>query len=321
MKNVLMLGLKLGLKHRSRLICFYKQRFNLLKHFFMGAWGGLFLFLWACDSGFKASELVQNYITISSPSPINRANMASYSLSGTCFYNEQPVTIHIKSQTGDSSSPPPNLSTCTNKEWSVNNLNLSDLSNGNVTIEVIHLNPSGKGYSVKEVVMKTSEGAAVSINRSHLPHITHGAANTYTLTGTCTEVDKDVIVEVSDGTNSSSFSSSQTSCEVASPVGDWSTSFDHSLLSEGTLTITVTHTSSTISDTVEIIKDVTPPSVTIANTAGERVSTETYALSGTCSELNEDVNVTLTDISSRKILQTASCTENSGSGPVGDCKF
>ena len=200
------------------------------------------------------------------------------------FYNEQPVTVHIKGQTGDS-SPPPKLSTCTNEAWSVNHLDLSDLSDGDATIEVIHLSPNGKGYSVKEVVEKTSEGAAVSISRNNLSSITHGVASTYTLTGTCTEVNEDVAVEVSDGTHTETPSPTP-SCQAANPVGEWSTSFDHSSLSEGTLTITVTHTSSNVSDTVEILKDVTPPTVTIANTAGERVSTETYSLNGTCSEID-----------------------------------
>ena len=241
--------------------------------------------------------------------------MSSYSLNGTCSYNEQPVTVHIKGQTGDP-SPPPKLSTCTNEAWSVNHLDLSDLSDGNVTIEVTHLSPNGKGYSVKKVVKKTSEGAAVSINRNNLSNITQGVANAYTLTGTCTEVNEDVTVEVSDGPHTET-PSPQPFCQAASPVGEWSTSFDHSSLSEGTLTITVTHTSSTISDTVELIKDVTPPSVTIANTGGERVSTETYSLNGTCSEIDSDVGVTLTDSSPREITTTASCTNNSGNGQSG----
>ena len=107
-------------------------------------------------------------------------------------------------------------------------------------------------------------------------------------TGTCTEVGKEVTIEASDGAHTIT-PNPQPSCQAASPVGVWSTSFNHSSLSEGTLTITVIHMISNISDTVEIIKDVTPPSVTIANTAGEIVSTGTYSSSGTCSEIDDYV--------------------------------
>ena len=250
-------------------------------------------------------------ISISSPPPISRANMSSYSLSGTCFYNNQPVTAYIKGQIGDSTIPP-KLASCTNKAWSVNHFDLSNLSNGDITIEVVHLSPNGKGYTVKATVTKSLDGVAVSIDKNNLSNIVPGVASTYTLTGTCTEVGEDVAVEVNDGTHTET-PSPPPSCQAANPVGEWSTSFDHSRLSEGTLTITVTHTSSTTSDTVEIIKDVTLPSVTIANTAGERVSTGTYSLNGTCSEIDSDVEVTLTDSSPREITTTASCTNNSGS--------
>ena len=300
---------------------FYK--FCFLRVFIVGIASGIFLFIFSCDAGLRASKIFENnYITISSPSPINRANMLSYSLRGTCFYNGQPVTVHITGQTGDPLLSPKG-STCTDEKWAVNDLDLSSLSNGDVTLEVIHLDPIGKGYSVKEIVIKSSEGAAVSINKNNLLNITHEASNTYPLTGTCTELGEDVSVEVtdSDETNTLKLSSSSP-CEDpnpqdADPLGEWSASFDHSGLSEGTLTVRVTHSSSDISDTIEILKDVTRPTVTISNTGGERVSTETYSMSGTCSEVNGNVEVTLTDTSSpsaKEITQTASCAENSGSG-------
>ena len=143
------------------------------------------------------TPLVEGYVTISPLTPINRANMGSYSLNGTCFYNGQAITIHIKGQMGDPALPP-TLSTCVDGEWVVKDLNLSDFSQGNVTVEVIHLDPSEKGYTAQGVVIKTSEGATVSINRNNLLDIIHGASNTYTLTGICTEIGEDVTLEVSD---------------------------------------------------------------------------------------------------------------------------
>ena len=126
--------------------------------------------------------------------------------------------------------------------------------------------------------------------------------------------------KMSDGTNISRPSfpppCQDPDLQDSSSLGEWSTNFDHSNLSEGSLTVTVTHSSASISDTTEILKDVTPPSITIANTAGERVSTGTYTLSGTCSEIDKDVNVTLIDSQEppRKIPAAATCTNNSGSG-------
>ena len=115
--------------------------------------GGFFGLILSCDTGFKASKLIESYVTFSPLIPINRANMGNYSLNGTCFYNGQPVTINIKGQIGDPTLSP-KLSTCANQKWAVNELDLSDLSQGNVTIEAIHLNPKGKGYAAQAVVIK-----------------------------------------------------------------------------------------------------------------------------------------------------------------------
>ena len=76
------------IRNQNFLIFISNPLLHFLKLLFIGGrsgvWGGFFLFLVSCDSGFEASKLVFNYITISSPSPINRANMSSYSLNGTC---------------------------------------------------------------------------------------------------------------------------------------------------------------------------------------------------------------------------------------------
>ena len=90
--------------------------------------------------------------------------MGSYSLNGTCFYNGQAITIHIKGQVGDPTLPPKPF-TCTERKWIMNDLDLSNLSDGNMTVKVIHPNPSGKEYTDQKEVIKNSEVAAVSINK------------------------------------------------------------------------------------------------------------------------------------------------------------
>lgn len=212
-------------------------------------------------------------VTIDTPSNITSANVANYSLSGSCSENGQNVTLDINST--------PLTIVCSSNSWTSGTLDLtSHADTPNFTITADHASSEGSNAIQASVtITKDTTSSIVTINTPST--ITAINETDYELNGTCT--DNGILVDIF--INALNF---QTNCSG----GTWSTgSIDVSSLSDGTLTVTADHNTATQATTT-VTKDTLSPTVTITQYSNINLSNETsYTISGACSEVGVDVDL------------------------------
>ena len=199
-----------------------------------------------------------------------------------------------------------------NGEWSIGSFDISSLADGSLTVEISYSDESGNEVSQTHTVTKDILAVAVTI--ADPSNILKGDPNNYSIEGGCTENGREVTIEVTDGSQPVT-PSPQPNCQSA----QWSTTIDHSSLSEGDLTITVTHEDAdggSFSIDQGILKDLVDPTMSLSIAEAINHSTETnYSLSGTCSDVEGRVEVILTDSDGtpNTALTEVACADNSGS--------
>ena len=175
-------------------------------------------------------------VTINTPTQITSSNETNYTLTGTCTDNGIIVDIFI-----DSLNIQPN---CSGGAWSTGILDVSSLSEGTLSITADH---NGATQASSSVLKDT---LSPEVTLSTPPNISLGNELSYLLSGTCSENSTNVDLDIGGITLSVSCSSNS-----------WSSgSIDVSSLSDGSIVITVDHsTAPQVSTTVS--KNTSTPSI------------------------------------------------------------
>ena len=256
-------------------------------------------------------------------------NAGTYTLSGTCTENGQPVTVSV------GGVPPGTQPTCSSGNWEVTSLDVSSLGTGEITITADH-STGGGTLGAPQVSKKVDKLPSVTVasNTSVINDKT-----SIDLSGTCSEAEQTVTIKlVGEGKSDSdaltsaganggagincavgntwTWSSVDISNRVKFPTGPLTITADHSvslgsspaktygapskkITVKRNPVVTITHRP--VPDPDNSVLPVSAPHITNGNMAD-------YPLSGTCTEDGEDVKVTLSRGVEKLLLTTVSCT-------------
>ena len=218
-------------------------------------------------------------VSIDPLSIINIANVASYSISGTCSENGEDVVLTIDAFSATVS--------CATGVYSFPSLDLSSVAdNLALGIQVYHSDDFGNGVTEVETVLKDTTAPTVAITSPVAINI--ATESSYSFSGTCSE----------DGSLSGTLGSVSISGTCSSGAFTIA-SIDTSAESDGTLSIslTITDLAANPADapaTANVEKDTVAPSVSLDPLDEINATNHTsYGLTGTCSENGQDVNLTI----------------------------
>lgn len=130
-------------------------------------------------------------VTVNPPLAVNQANQSSYSVSGTCSENGQPVTVTL-TDAGAAHTVTPAAPTCTGGTWSITGINVGALNDGPITIAASQTNGNGTGTG-SGTANKDATAPTVTVTA---PPIDAGNEHHYVPSGTCTTGDGDVTVTI-----------------------------------------------------------------------------------------------------------------------------
>ena len=243
-------------------------------------------------------------VSISASAPnISAATQASYSVSGTCSENGQSVTVTLAD---DSQTLSPSASvSCSSKQWTAG-FDATSLAEGSVTIAAATQDSSeNASFEVVKNIVKDVTLPTLTLSQNPLPAINASNLITYSLSGTCSEQGQEVTLQIENnqhGVSSNRLTiATQPSC---TSNGQWSLPVDASRLADTTgsggyvVSITITHSDQAGNPRVlsaKTAKDSTMPTVQIT-TFAPYIMTSTqaaYAISGTCSEEQREITVSL----------------------------
>ena len=233
-------------------------------------------------------DTVAPTVAITTPTIINNANKASYTVSGTCSESTRAVSVSVG---GISSTP-----TCSGTAWTTT-LDVSSLSDGSVSITANHTDAAGNSATQASTsVNKDTAVPTVAITSSTAINNTNKAA--YPVSGTCSENGRTVSVNVG------GITASPTCSALA-----WSTTVNATSVSDNaSVSVTADHTdvagNSAIQATASVLKDTVLPTVAISSAPTiNNTNKSAYPVSGSCSENGRTVTVSVGGISS-----TPTCT-------------
>ena len=228
-------------------------------------------------------------VTIDAPTVVNLANVANYSLSGTCSEELETVVVTIAGL-----SPNP-TATCSSSTWTMTALNLTAVSDSaSLTILADHSDSVGNpAIQASASTLKDTSVPSVAINSPDPINIAN--VSSYSIAGSCTDSGREVTVSiggVSPSPQPLCFANAWIVNSInLSALADSSTvsiTADHSDVAGNTATQA---SASTIKDTVAPTVSLnTPAPITLSNV-------NSYSLSGSCSENGQEVTVELGGVS------------------------
>ena len=260
-----------------------------------------------------------------SPPNILATNQASYSVSGICSENGRNVTVTLAD--GNKTLSPSAPVSCDSHQWTAG-LDVSSLAEGKVTIAAAMQDSSGNASAeVVKSIVKDVTLPTLALSQDPLPVINVSNLSAYALSGTCSEQGQEVTVQVANRDGGGALSNqvsiaTQPSC---GGNGQWSLQVNASGLADTVgktghvISITITHrdqVSNSALLSVSTTKDSTLPTVQITTFAPYIVASTqaAYTLSGTCSEAQREVKVSLANPSNAATAATPStqprCQEN-----------
>jgi hypothetical protein len=225
-------------------------------------------------------------LAITSSTAVNSANVANFSLSGTCSSVGRPVNLSAGSFTA--------TTTCTNSSTWSTVANLSSLQQGSILLTASQTDTVGNTSSANATLTKDTVVPTLTMN---VPSgVTAATASSVTINGTCSENQRSV-----------SISGSATATATCTS-GSWNTNVNLSS-SSGSAALTATQSdlagnSSSVTNSVTITPVV---NIQSASSTINRANVTAFSLSGTCSVLGQPVS-----LSSGAFSSTASCS-NGGS--------
>ncbi|MDA9189407.1 choice-of-anchor D domain-containing protein, partial [bacterium] len=230
-------------------------------------------------------DTVLPVVTIDALTLINLANRATYSLSGTCTDNGQVVTVDI----GGITPPAP---TCGAGVWNIASVDLSALADSPplVAVSADHVDTVGN-VAIQATSSVTKDTVIPTITINALSGINEDNANSYSLSGTCSENGQSVTIVV--GTISPVFAPVCSSNAWAVTGLDVSSEGDNLNLPV-TADITDASGNPATQATSTVVKDVIDPNVAITTTTTiNNLNRAAYTVSGTCDANGQEVTVSV----------------------------
>ena len=256
---------------------------------------GLGVFLASCESGTGDKEKITPFSMNSLDSIIVGTDQGIYPVSGTCHEEGTVIAVtvndtFINNTPAVQPSPSP---TCSSKAWSTT-VDVSSLNDGTLTVVAVY----GEGdFTQEKTVSKDTEAPTVVVSSSD--NISPATKNTYGISGTCSENQREVGLTLSDTGGTSLSPPSQTICSSKIwTVSSWNVSS----LADGNITLTFSHSDAAGNSTKQtktIIKSPSDIRVTVGAVSAINISNvAAYSLSGTCiagasSNNSEAVTVTV----------------------------
>ena len=154
-------------------------------------------------------------LTLTSPVVMNNANQSNYSLSGTCNENATVITVTVQGQT-------PLTFACASSAWTVSGDFTSLTDNPQIGVSASVQDAHGNTATQTASFAKDATLPLVTINT--LVELTDSNKAAFSLTGTCSENTKEVVVSA----NSAITPSTQPTCQS----NGWTTSLNLSTLTE-----------------------------------------------------------------------------------------
>lgn len=248
----------------------------------------------ALNSGLASTTVVKNTslptVAITSSPMINNSNRTAYPISGTCSENTRAVSVNVG---GVNASP-----TCTTGAWSAV-LNVTAVGdNASISITANHIDAVGNSaIQASTTVLKDTIIPTVAITSS--PTINNGNRAAYSVSGTCSENTRNVVVSVA-------AVSSTVTCNALA----WSAVLNvTAVVDSATVAVSATHSdtagNSATPGNATVIKDTTNPTVSISvSPIINNVNDNAYTLSGTCSENTRQVSVSVGGLTSTPTCNT-----------------
>ena len=223
-------------------------------------------------------DTVAPSVGISTPSPISGANVDMYSLSGTC---ESGIDVDISLNDLYFAT-----ALCgTSGNWEVNNLVITTLNDGMITLEVAQTDNAGNQTEVSHQILKDT--VAPDIQIVSFPNINASNVSSYFISGTC---ESGINVHIALG----NLTSMTAACDFN---GQWNmANIDMTAIEEGEVYLEVRQTDNIGNegkDDVEILKDTDVPEVMITSSPPiNGANVNMYPISGTCED-GLDVDISL----------------------------
>ena len=250
-------------------------------------------------AGSIVKDTVLPVVTVMGGPYISMANEEHYVLSGGCSEHGQEVSLSFTSGGNTVELGALNFfPLCLNGKWE-RGLDTTQLSDGALSIVAKQRDSVGNGFSTPPLsVTKDASISAVTINSGLTPITSANADGDYTVGGSCTKAQDRVFLEMTDGVTVVSPKGAPLLCSGSA----WAGNFDVSTLKDGEVTILarIEDNAGNRSEEVthEVVKDTLPP---VAFEMASDLSVishsnkNSYPVRGTCSEVGQTVEVSLTD--------------------------
>ena len=256
---------------------------------------------------------------VMAPPNILAETAGSYVISGTCTEPGQKITVELSDSTQTiPANPHPICGVPEEGRWSTQ-VDGAALADETITITATLSDLLGGTTTLTPTVTKDTDKPDIDIDTfSHI--VADTPRSPYSLGGSCEQgqENREVIVVLMDGESHEARPSDTVSCLS----GAWSAEVDLSpLTKDGDVSIAVSYTdpAGNVGDDTETVQqDTVAPIVTILSPNNIFPATKlSYSISGTCSEIGEDVTVVfhedITDPSTT-LTTTAPCTLNGSKG-------
>jgi rRNA maturation protein Nop10 len=251
-------------------------------------------------------DTVAPTVGIDPPAPVNAANVAAYTLTGTCSEDTRNVNLTVTDSGAGLINAPIVCGAVTSGTFTITG-DLSSLAEGAISFVVSHDDAVGNTAGANAGTTKDTVLPTVAID----PPAPVNAANvaTYTLTGTCSEDGRDVgVIIVDSATNSASVT---VACGAVTS-GTFSATGDLSGFAEGVIGFGATHADAAgntgNATTAFALKDTAAPTVAINTPAPvNAANVANYTLTGTCSEDGRDVALIIVDSATNSANVTVAC--------------
>jgi glycine cleavage system H lipoate-binding protein len=237
--------------------------------------------------------------------PINAANVAAYTVTGTCSEDGRDVTITITDTGTGNFSAPVACGAPTTGTFTATG-DLTGFAEGTITIAAVHADAAGNSANANTTAEKDTAAPSVAFDATVPINAANVAA--YTVTGTCSEDGRDVTITITD-TGAGNFSA-PVACGTPT-TGTFTATGDLTGFAEGTITIAALHAdaagnSANANTTAE--KDTAAPSVAFDATVPiNAANVAAYTVTGTCSENGRDVTITVTDTGTGSFSAPVAC--------------
>ncbi len=265
------------------------------------------------DSQTALKGTVAPHVTISTDTdPVNQANVKKASISGT---GDAGDTISVVVGDGTHNTTAVTTKVGTDGKWTISNLDLSSLSDGQITYTVTATDAAGNTTTVTKTATKKTAAPVLTIAAVTNPINASNASNT-SISGTADAGDK-IKLTITQGKNVF-----KTLTATADTSGNWSfTGIDLHSLKDGAIGYSVVATdavgnTTTVNKTVT--KDTVAPKVSITSVTNPINSTnnKNASAAGT-TEAGATISVTITDGTHTTTAKTATAASDGSWSVIG----